>query len=188
MKTDRQYICIDLKSFYASVEAVERGLDPLDVNLIVADASRTEKTIGLALSPSLKAYGLSGRARLFEVVQKIREVNRERLNSIPDRRQHSHGTANLDFQTSSSRIITRSVAELYDRISNPSLLVRRLTLCANRIVPESEAKRLRRETEINLFTDIELLERQTFLTIFPLYPLVYWRKNHYFCTTINQIH
>lgn len=69
------YIAIDLKTFYASVECVTRGLDPLDTNLVVADASRTEKTICLAVSPSLKAYGISGRARLFEVVSKVKEVN-----------------------------------------------------------------------------------------------------------------
>ena len=75
MKT---YIAIDLKSFYASVECIERSLDPLTTNLVVADNSRTEKTICLAVSPSLKSYGVSGRARLFEVIQKIKEVNRER--------------------------------------------------------------------------------------------------------------
>jgi DNA polymerase V len=74
------YISIDLKSFYASVECVERGLNPLTTNLVVADRSRTEKTICLAVSPSLKAYGIGGRARLFEVVQKVGEVNRIRLN------------------------------------------------------------------------------------------------------------
>ena len=72
---NRTYIAIDLKSFYASVECVERGLDPLGVNLVVADESRTDKTICLAVSPALKAYGISGRARLFEVVQKVAEVN-----------------------------------------------------------------------------------------------------------------
>lgn len=72
------YIAIDLKSFYASVECMERGLDPLSTNLVVADAARTEKTICLAVSPSLKAYGISGRARLFEVVQRVKEVNAER--------------------------------------------------------------------------------------------------------------
>lgn len=77
-ETDRIYIAIDLKSFYASVEAAERGLDPLTANIVVADASRTEKTICLAVSPSLKAYGIPGRARLFEVVQKVREVNSAR--------------------------------------------------------------------------------------------------------------
>ncbi|MGN0400693.1 MAG: DNA methylase [Acetatifactor sp.] len=80
------YIAIDLKSFYASVECMERGLDPLTTNLVVADASRTEKTICLAVSPSLKAYGIPGRARLFEVVQRVREVNIERKNKLPDRR------------------------------------------------------------------------------------------------------
>lgn len=74
----RTYIAIDLKSFYASVECMERGLDPLTTNLVVADASRTEKTICLAVTPSLKAYGISGRARLFEVVERVKEVNAER--------------------------------------------------------------------------------------------------------------
>ena len=80
-KKNRIYAAIDLKSFFASVECVERGLDPLGVNLVVADKSRTEKTICLAVSPSLKSYGISGRARLFEVVQRVREVNRERLEN-----------------------------------------------------------------------------------------------------------
>ena len=80
------YIAIDLKSFYASVECVERGLDPMDTNLVVADASRTEKTICLAVSPSLKSYGIPGRARLFEVVQKVREANAERRINVPGRR------------------------------------------------------------------------------------------------------
>lgn len=75
---NRTYIAIDLKSFFASVECVERGLDPLTTNLVVADVSRTEKTICLAVSPSLKAYGIGGRARLFEVMQRLREVNRRR--------------------------------------------------------------------------------------------------------------
>ncbi len=71
----RTYLCIDLKAFYGSVECVERGLDPLTTNLVVADESRTQKTICLSVTPSLKKYGLSGRARLFEVVQKVREAN-----------------------------------------------------------------------------------------------------------------
>ncbi len=77
------YIAIDLKSFYASVECQERGLDPLTTNLVVADVSRTEKTICLAVSPSLKAYGIPGRARLFEVVQRVGEINRARLRKAP---------------------------------------------------------------------------------------------------------
>ncbi len=72
------YCCIDLKSFYASVECVERGLDPLRTNLVVADKTRTEKTICLAVSPTLKSYGIPGRARLFEVVQKVNEINYKR--------------------------------------------------------------------------------------------------------------
>ncbi len=77
------YIAIDLKSFYASVECVERQLNPLTTNLVVADSARTEKTICLAVSPSLKAYGIPGRARLFEVVQRVKEVNRERRRLSP---------------------------------------------------------------------------------------------------------
>ena len=86
MAQERIYAAIDLKSFYASVECVERHLDPLSTNLVVADASRTEKTICLAVSPSLKAHGISGRARLFEVVERVREVNRQRLQTAI--RQH----------------------------------------------------------------------------------------------------
>ena len=82
---ERLYAAIDLKSFYASVECMDRGLDPLTTNLVVADKSRTEKTICLAVSPSLKSHGISGRARLFEVVQRVREVNIERLTHVPGR-------------------------------------------------------------------------------------------------------
>ena len=85
-EAQRTYIAIDLKSFYASVECVDRGLDPLTTNLVVADVSRTEKTICLAVSPSLKAYGIGGRARLFEVVQKLREVNYQRQMQLPQRK------------------------------------------------------------------------------------------------------
>ena len=83
MAQRKQFIAIDLKSFYASVEAAEKGYDPLDVNLVVADESRTDKTICLAVSPALKALGISGRARLFEAKQRIKEVNRERLRNAP---------------------------------------------------------------------------------------------------------
>jgi len=82
---ERAYICCDLKSFYASVECVERGLDPMTTNLVVADVSRTEKTICLAVSPSLKAYGIPGRARLFEVIQRVKEVNARRRGNAPGR-------------------------------------------------------------------------------------------------------
>ncbi len=81
--SEHTYIAIDLKSFYASVECCERNMDPLRTNLVVADAERTEKTICLAVSPSLKSFGISGRARLFEVVQRIKEVNNERLRKTP---------------------------------------------------------------------------------------------------------
>ena len=79
----RTYIAIDLKSFFASVECVDRGLDSLTTNLVVADVSRTEKTICLAVSPSLKQYGIGGRARLFEVVQRVRDVNCQRQRQVP---------------------------------------------------------------------------------------------------------
>ena len=79
----RSYIAIDLKSFYASVECIQRGLDPMITNLVVADPSRTDKTICLAVSPSLKSFGIPGRPRLFEVVQKVGQVNALRRNSAP---------------------------------------------------------------------------------------------------------
>ena len=80
---ERTYIAIDLKAFYASAECVQRGLDPLTTNLVVADESRTEKTICLAISPPLKTYGLGGRARLFEVVQTVRDANARRRLHAP---------------------------------------------------------------------------------------------------------
>ena len=83
LEKSRTYIAIDLKSFYASVECVERSLDPLDTNLVVADETRTNKTICLAVSPSLKSFGIPGRPRLFEVEQKVREINRERQRKAP---------------------------------------------------------------------------------------------------------
>ena len=83
---ERTYIAIDLKSFYASVECRERGLDPMDTNLVVADESRTDKTICLAVTPSLKSYGISGRGRLFEVKQRVKEANDRRRHNAPGRR------------------------------------------------------------------------------------------------------
>lgn len=85
-KGQKSYIAIDLKSFYASVECKERELDPMTTNLVVADKSRTEKTICLAVSPSLKSYGIPGRARLFEVVQKVKEVNKRRICMAPGKK------------------------------------------------------------------------------------------------------
>ena len=98
MPEQRTYIAIDLKSFYASVECVERGLDPLTTNLVVADVSRTDKTICLAVSPSLKAYGIGGRARLFEVVQRMREVNYERQMKSPTRRLTGKSISDTELQ------------------------------------------------------------------------------------------
>ena len=92
------YIAIDLKSFYASVECVERKLDPLTTNLVVADESRTEKTICLAVSPSLKAYGIPGRARLFEVVQRVKEVNAERLRKAPGHRFRGKSSSAVELK------------------------------------------------------------------------------------------
>lgn len=86
MTKNRTYVCIDLKSFYASVECIERGLDPITTNLVVADSGRTEKTICLAVTPTLKAIGIPGRARLFEVIQKVNEENRFRKSKIPSGR------------------------------------------------------------------------------------------------------
>ena len=83
---ERTYIAIDLKSFYASVECRERNLDPLDTNLVVADESRTDKTICLAVTPSLKSYGISGRGRLFEVKQRVKEANEGRRHDAPGHR------------------------------------------------------------------------------------------------------
>ena len=94
----RTYIAIDLKSFYASVECVERGLAPLTTNLVVADTSRTEKTICLAVSPSLKAYGIPGRARLFDVIQKLKEVNLERRRNTYGYRLIGKSTSDLELR------------------------------------------------------------------------------------------
>lgn len=92
------YVAIDLKSFYASVECRERGLNPMTTNLVVADKSRTEKTICLAVSPSLKAYGIPGRVRLFEVVQKVKEINMNRKLKAPN-----HSFAGLSYDDTALR-------------------------------------------------------------------------------------
>ena len=86
MTENKTYIAIDLKSFYASVEVMERGLDPMTTNLVVADPSRTEKTICLAVSPSLKSYGISGRARMFELIEQVRIANAERKLKAPNKK------------------------------------------------------------------------------------------------------
>ena len=106
----RTYLAVDLKSFYASVECVERGLDPLTTNLVVADLSRTEKTICLAVTPSLKAWGISGRARLFEVVQRVKEVNAQRQLSAPGRRLTGSSSSDLDLKADPTLAVDYIVA------------------------------------------------------------------------------
>ena len=96
--TEKTYIAIDLKSFYASVECTERGLDPLTTNLVVADAERTEKTICLAVSPSLKSYGIPGRARLFEVIQRVKEVNAARRQYAPKKQFFGKSTDDIELK------------------------------------------------------------------------------------------
>ena len=107
---ERTYICCDLKSFYASVECVERGLDPMTTNLVVADKRRTEKTICLAVSPSLKAYGISGRARLFEVVQRVAEVNAKRKWDAPGHQLTSSSWYDPEVQQNPSLALDYIVA------------------------------------------------------------------------------
>ena len=97
----RTYLAIDLKSYYASVECAARHLDPLTTNLVVADSSRTEKTICLAVSPSLKTYGIPGRARLFEVVQKVKEVNANRLREAVRLRKAVYKDGKPSFSSAS---------------------------------------------------------------------------------------
>ena len=101
-QNERTYIAIDLKSYYASVECMERGLDPMQTNLVVADPSRTEKTICLAVSPALKAYGIPGRARLFEVVERVRQVNAERQRRAPGGRLTGKSADNLALKADAS--------------------------------------------------------------------------------------
>ena len=135
---EKQYAAIDLKSYYASVEAAERGYDPLDVNLVVADESRTDKTICLAVSPALKAYGISGRARLFEAKQRIKEVNRERRKHAPGGKftgksifaseLASDPALELDYVVATPRMryymeYSRSIVEIYLRHVSPDDLL-----------------------------------------------------------------
>lgn len=109
-KADRTYIAIDLKSFYASVECAERGLDPMTTNLVVADLTRTEKTICLAVSPSLKAYGISGRARLFEVIQRVGEVNARRRALAPNRQFEGSSCDDTELKASPKKAVDYIVA------------------------------------------------------------------------------
>ena len=107
---NRTYLAVDLRSFYASVECIERGLDPLTTNLVVADLSRTEKTICLAVTPSLKAWGISGRARLFEVVQRVREVNARRQASAPGRRLTGSSSSDIELKANPGLAVDYIVA------------------------------------------------------------------------------
>lgn len=110
MSKEKTYIAIDLKSFFASVECRERGLDPLNTNLVVADSARTDKTICLAVTPSLKAYGISGRARLFEVVQRVNNVNRERKNKAPNKMFTDKSYINSEIESNPSMELSYIVA------------------------------------------------------------------------------
>lgn len=110
MADEKVYIAIDLKSFYASVEAMERGLDPLTTNLVVADPSRTEKTICLAVSPSLKSYGISGRARMFELIQQVKIANAERKMKAPEMRFEGKSYDDVKLKSNPSLAIDYIVA------------------------------------------------------------------------------
>ena len=121
---DKVYIAIDLKSFYASYECVYRNLDPLTTNLVVADASRTEKTICLAVSPSLKSYGIPGRARLFEVMQKIKEINKERYKK-------TNGKGFIGKSTNNEELLKNNLLELDLVIATPQM--RNYVECSNKI-------------------------------------------------------
>ena len=131
---EKQYVCIDLKSFFASVECVDRGLDPLTTNLVVADISRTEKTICLAVTPSLKSYGISGRARLFEVISRVSEVNARRKMHAPyhtfigssynDPEIRHNPALSLDYITATPRMsryieMSTKVYEVYMKYVSP---------------------------------------------------------------------
>ena len=139
METQRTYIAIDLKSFYASVECMQRNLDPMTTNLVVADLSRTEKTICLAVSPALKQYGISGRARLFEVVQQVKQANAQRQRkalgrtftgaSHDDTELKAHPELAIDY--GAERIVAVSAPTL--RISNLKLFYEN-----NRIFPAAK--------------------------------------------------
>ena len=102
----RTYLCIDLKSFYASVECIERGLDPMTTNLVVADASRTQKTICLAVSPSLKRHGIPGRARLFEVIERVKLVNAMRLQNLKGHKFEGESYDSLELDAHPEKEIT----------------------------------------------------------------------------------
>ena len=121
MQQEHTYIAIDLKSFYASVECTDKGLDPLTTNLVVADASRTQKTICLAVSPSMKAYGIPGRPRLFEVVQRMKEVNRERSRRISFSGNSVRKNADTGQETSGDSLFSGSSFSAPELEADPTL-------------------------------------------------------------------
>ena len=121
MQQEHTYIAIDLKSFYASVECTDKGLDPLTTNLVVADASRTQKTICLAVSPSMKAYGIPGRPRLFDVVQRMKEVNRERSRSISFSGNSVRKNADTGQETSGDSLFSGSSFSAPELEADPTL-------------------------------------------------------------------
>lgn len=108
--SSRTYLCIDLKSFYASVECLERNLDPLTTNLVVADMSRTEKTICLAVTPALKSFGISGRARMFEVIQRVSAVNAQRKQQSPTKKLEGEATDSVTLSANPTMAIGYIVA------------------------------------------------------------------------------
>ena len=108
---NRSFIAIDLKSFYASVECRERGLDPLDTNLVVADESRTTKTICLAVTPSMKALGISGRPRLFDVVQIVKEVNQQRKYKVRNRKLDGESVSRKELEENPSLFVAYITAK-----------------------------------------------------------------------------
>ena len=106
----KQYTCIDLKSFYASVECIDRGLDPMTTNLVVADLRRTEKTICLAVTPPLKTHGISGRARLFEVIERLKSVNADRQRKAPGRKLTGASSNDLELKANPAFAVDYIVA------------------------------------------------------------------------------
>jgi len=143
MAKQKSYIAIDLKSFYASVECVQRGLNPLTTNLVVADTSRTEKTICLAVSPSLKTFGIGGRSRLFEVVQRVKEANRKRQLNTPNRRltgkSHNFEELAVMFEGSTASGAERAYRRAVDKLTE--FLVAEGAIHAVRLKQKSKTKR-----------------------------------------------
>lgn len=155
----KKYIAIDLKSFYASVECVERGRDPLTTNLVVADSTRTEKTICLAVSPSLKAYGIPGRARLFEVVQKVKDVNEQRIKKARGYRFSGKSDNALDLANDSSLEVDYIVAPpQMAHYMNISTEIYQIYL--RYIAPEDIHDIPETHEQLDLFSDFDTIESQ----------------------------